>query len=300
MYNREYNELVWSLWHGAKKSTGGWRRANCPVCIFEGHGKEDRRLSLGIHEEGYWKCFRCETRGFLKELGGELYEDRVPNDIVRKTDTSIELDNGIPLPREYIPLWEEPGLSATLTQQGREYLLNERGFNKNHWRAAKIGYCPHGMYEGRVVVPVYDKYKIGTVGFAARLCSKHQEGERKTLFPQGMGTGEILYEEQLLYRRTNDPVFIMEGVFDVLPYHGKACCTFGKPTEAQYRLLLKAKRPVVLVFDSDTNNLSQGIRDRLKFEGKKALSIDLPNGKDPDEIDPNWLLTKANDLLKET
>ena len=294
--NQEYNDLVWEMWESALPSANGWRRANCPVCIYEGQLSDDHRQSLGIHEKGVWHCFRCESKGFLDQLGDDYLPDIVPEG-VREEETEKPCDE-IPLPENFLPIWEEPGLSSLLALEAREYLL-KRGFSQEHWKKAGIGFCPTGYFQDRVIVPVFNLEKTKTVGFAARLCRQHMPGERKTLFPQGMKTGEVLYEQHLLYERTDKPLLIMEGVFDVLPYFGQACCCFGKIGSKQYRLLLEAKRPLVIVFDADTNTLSWSVAQKLRLDGKVAGHVRLPNGKDPDEVDPNWLLEKANESIKQ-
>jgi len=283
----DYSSLIVDAWYSSTKSSNGFYRANCPVCDLNGLSV-DKNQSLGIHVTGGWHCFRCSQSGYVKDLPADT--------IVKSFKAEEEESSAIELPEEFKPLWEEPFLSAFSTNRFRKY-LEGRGFFKDTWFKAKIGACLDGRYGDRVIVPVMNSELTETVGFVARLCREPTDFEKKTLYPKGMKTGSVLYDEYLLTIDTDKPLLIVEGVMDALSFHGQACALFGKPSKAQKEKLILARRPIAICLDADAEKDSWALMAFLKFYNKKVGIINLPSGEDPNTVDKSVVYEQLNSLF---
>ena len=256
-----------------------WVRVSCPFCVTR-IGKDDRRCSFGVNcASGFFHCFRCGIKGKIK---GEEFDDAFSKPYVPTEKQEIEKPEG------YVPLWMEPGLNAEALSDARGYLRG-RGFGRKTWDAAKIGACYRGYFSNRIIVPIIEDCKW--YGFVAR--DWVGNAERKYLYPLGMNRTELLWQKYLLYEESNEPVIIVEGVFDALPYYGAAVACLGKPTHRQIEMIKQAKRPIAVVLDGDAWEEGYALSQRLRLNGNKAGYVKLPAGEDPGSVDCGWLLEEA-------
>lgn len=259
-------------------TTTGFARSNCPFCITK-VGKADKKGAFSVRvATGYYRCWRCGTTGRLKG-----YEDK--EEIVEGF-ADIKLCER---PEGFFALAEEPGRSALCLEPARDY-LHSRGVVEQVWGAAEIGACPIGKYANRVVVPVLtpDRDWIGFVG------RTWVDGtDRPYLNAAGMALGEFLFNHAALLVEAEDPVLVVEGVFDALALWPHAAAVLGQPKEAQIGALLEARRPVCVVLDGDVWEASRMLALRLRFEGQRAGFVRLPPKVDPDEVPREWLLGEA-------
>ena len=96
---------------------------------------------------------------------------------------------------------------------------------------------------------------------------------------------------------TDEPVMVVEGCFDALPYWPDAAALLGKPGEAQVRSLLEAKRPVVVVLDGDSWEEGMMLSMDLELQGQRSGYVRLPPKQDPNSVDHNWLRTEVMKCL---
>ncbi|OHD23863.1 MAG: hypothetical protein A2Y38_17390 [Spirochaetes bacterium GWB1_59_5] len=265
----------------AHQSRRGWWRAPCPFCdLF--HSKHDRKASFGINTEtGWYHCFRCGTKGKLPNIGEEIEErDRAlaaqPPAIMRA-------------PEDYTPLWEEPGKTAECLDAARDYLLNGRAtrITRKMWREAQIGACAVGRYAGRVIVPILDKDEDGNqtwLGWSGRAWWNKPKPKRPYIYPDDMARGEIIYNHGALHEVTDEPVIVVEGVFDAIACWPSGVALLGDISDSQYEALLLAKRPVAVVLDGDAIDKGWALSTRLRFNNVRAGCVLLPPTLDPDQI----------------
>ena len=262
-----------------------WVRICCPCCESL-TGKPDKRESMGVHSSGHYHCFKCGYKGFLKGYS----TDSTKYSPSTKQKTIIV--NPMPLPKEYIPLWK----GIPKVKDGLDYVLS-RGITIETIEAARIGCAVEGFFKDRIIFPVFDSNRDKTVGYVARLWRKKQEGEKVYLYPKGMRTGSFLYDQHLLYKKTNSPLLLVEGVLDALPYHGQACAFFGKPSRIQKKLLEKANRPLVIAMDSDALVDTKRLFNYLKGRNRIVDYIALPKGEDPNSVGVTWMMNKISNLV---
>lgn len=273
----------------------GWGRAKCPLCISR-VGTDDHRGGLGVDfSSGYFHCFRCKARGRLA-LAGTQDETAppLPGDRLGRPDIVVE-DPELGPPGDFEPLWKEPGRSALSLEPARKY-LRSRGVYSQTIEEAQIGACltdPPGAemkLAGRVVVPLLDI--AGTwLGWQARSWAA---GYRiKYLSATGMDREANVYNPAALTVETEDPLLVVEGIFDALPYWPDVVALLGKPSEGQINLLLSALRPLVVVLDGDAWIEGEMLAARLAFDGARATWIKLPPTRDPGDLEPSWVLEEA-------
>lgn len=287
-------------------SDGVWFRVNCPFCIGT-HGKDDKRWSLGIQRgSGAYHCFRCGTSGRLPagalpdELAGFVLAER-------KRDEPPPM---IQPPSGWTPLWFDPGLHAPTFTGARKY-LHARGFDLDAWTSARIGAVDRGVHkyttrEGeereqrvvrRVVVPVIASDGQTWLGWVARDWTGR--AMRKYLYPGGMARGSILFEQARLTEPDDgQPVLVVEGVFDALPYLGHVVACLGKPSHRHVELLKETRRPLAVCLDGDAWEEGYALAMRLRLAGARAGFVRLPATEDPCSVDHDWLRKAAADSIK--
>jgi hypothetical protein len=276
----------------AQPSGNGWRRANCPLCVYYGEPSEDTRQSFGIHDSGSWHCFRCGATGF----SGEGSESGLP---VESTPDFMEPPEG------FVPLASSDGQRSVALAPAREYLTS-RGVTLEMLERTGLGACASGFYAGRIVAPVFEpsgKYWLGFMsrvwlGGAALKAAQAQaakEGERflKYRYPNWPGRGRVLYNQAALTEKTDQPVLTGEGVFDVIHHLPSAVACLGKPSHDQLTLLLHGLRPVCFVLDGDAWKQARALALWMRLHDKPAGYIRLPPKVDPDEIPPEVLAEAA-------
>jgi hypothetical protein len=279
--SRRDEEVLFAV-AGRRPNSRGQVRANCPFCL-DRKGKADRRQSLGLNvHRGKWSCFRCDAYGWLRDA-----EERW---------ASVERQDEPPapsLPDEFVPLWRDPGATALSLDAARAY-LRKRGVGASIIEAARIGACSRGRLAERIVVPI-DRADGSLAGWVAR--TWHSDAERKYLYPSGMNRTGLVYNAAALDEETDIPVLVVEGVFDTFPFWPDAVAVLGSPTDSQVDVLASARRPVVVVLDGDAWEKGMWLAMRLRFDGAQAGHVRLPPGKDPDEVDLDWLRAAARDGL---
>lgn len=273
--------------HSAKFTTAsGHARANCPFC--EGRvGKADRKQCLGIHRAtGWFKCWRCGIKGRIND------EEYVP------PPEPAEKPDRPPMapPEGFYELAREPGRSALSLDDARDY-LRSRGFtDESVWKACRLGATVSGKYNNRLVIPVLSP-RDEWWGWVARDLTGHHE--KKYLNAPGMtlGSDGNLFNHSALLIETETPALVMEGGFDALAYWPDGVAVLGSPTDEQMMSLAMAPRPIVFVPDGDAWRSAWANAMKLRLDKQRAGFVKLPPGKDPDEVDRDWVRAEARESL---
>lgn len=266
---------------------GSWWRANCPFCL-DRVGKQDKDRCLSVHAGGGgFTCFRCHVRGRVKLSGDLVIEDAV----APPADVAI-----IDPPPGFVPVGEGSGRTAVSLEPARAYLRSRR-LDESIWQAACIGACATGPYAGRVVVPVLAADGRSWVGFSARLWEAKCDKRAKYRNATGEWKSRVVYNATALSLETEEPVYVVEGVFDALAHWPHAVAVLGDATDSQAAILATACRPVVVVPDGDAWLKGWALAMKLRLAGLSAGAIQLPAGVDPDEVDGAWLWEEAREAL---
>ncbi len=278
---RDRDQTILDAVAGRRPNGRGVVRANCPWCEMVAH-KIDRQQCLELNvTNGFWKCYRCESRGKLEELPYDFATLTAP-----KPGTVVAAP--VNLPEGFVPLWKEEA-GAQCCKPALRYLATR--VDARTIEQARIGACVRGRYNGRVIVPIYKGGKLA--GYVGRLWKKKcGPGDRKYLYNEGFARADVLYNEDALYVTTSEPVIVVEGVFDTFPFFPHAVAVLGTASPAQVEMMLGARRPIAIVFDGDAHLKATALAMALRLEGKQAVALRLPPGVDPDEC-PDEVTSRA-------
>ena len=281
---------------GRTPEHGGWTRTNCPLCLNHGEVREDTKMSLSVSQRGYYQCWRCGAKGWLADDDRAL----LPQD---EAQDSVEVV--FPPPQGFASLAELCG--SVFAQAVFDYLRSRR-LDVDLMEHVGMGACLTGWLAGRVVVPVLGPNgRSNWRGWVARDWTN--TAERRYLYPRGMKRGELLFNEAALHVETSEPLLVVEGIFDALPYWPDACACLGKPTDDQIELLVEARRPVVFALDGDAwvdawcaagklnIRTTSWVENHQLFDRKieagqitKPIGwVKLPPLEDPGSVDSAWL-----------
>ena len=286
MRGEEAREAVIAFTMKARTASSGWARGSCPFCLAR-LGKPDRRGSFGVNmRSGRYQCFRCAASGWIK-LGSHALPP-----LVGQAD-SEDAPRAIQPPEGFTELRSHDARASISFMSARRYVA-KRGLSDALVAEARVGACARGPHAGRVVVPVLaeDDTWLWWVG---RAWSK--VAERPYMYPKG-GRGDCLYNHTALLVETDEPVIVVEGVFDALAYWPHAIAVLGKPTHAQVHAMASARRPIAIVLDGDAWEEGEMLALRLRLDGQRAGSVKLPPRIDPDEVDKEWLRAEARASIR--
>lgn len=244
------------------------------------YGKPDRRRSLSYDQAtGWYRCFRCKTVGRIDSPDGPAYVAPVEN----SAPLEISPPEGFELLSEELEQTSHGGFLAG------QYLRSRNVF-PHMWKALGIGACLSGAYYGRVVVPIMDSAGKW-LGWVGRVWAK--KAETPYYYPPGMKRGNLLYNRTALDLLIQDPILVVEGVFDAIHLWPDGVAVLGKPSLPQLDMLLSSSRPVVFVLDGDAHDEAWGLMAKFRLAGKPSGYIKLPALKDPDDFDPEEIREMA-------
>lgn len=281
--------IIEGMLAGARSNFGSaWVKVNCEFCPYL-VGKTDTTRSFAFNRSssGY-TCFRCGVKGYLEGAPEHLQGATAPTDAqmaaLRKP------------PPGYVPLWTGMWAKSPMVEPAVAH-LEKRGIPRQLWEEAQIGYglsepweqTPEGKWTrnlayGRIIVPVLGDG--GWLGWSGRAVWPDCPKKDKYRTARNMERYHVLYNHAALLVETNDPVYVVEGVFDALFLWPDGVAVFGGVTEQHLWALAAAKRPVVFIPDGDAWEAGLAQMLRLRLEGQRAGCIRLPPKKDPDELDP--------------
>ena len=213
------------------------------------------------------------------------------------------------LPGGFYLLEEEPAKSSQAARPAIEF-LERRGIRAETRRRLRIGACvvPGGSrscvgrdYYGRIVIPIY-AVDGSLHGYVARAWRK--DHPMPYMYPRGMLRGEIVFGHEELWRQTDEPLLVVEGVLDAAYLGPGAVPALGIPSPEQLAVIVESERPVVLGLDGDAwlrgYALAQLVRAAQAAQGRKpSLSaLRLPGGTDPDEYPPEAIWEAARQAAR--
>lgn len=273
--------MIASLVAGRSPGRSGWVRVNCPLCVVR-TGKGDSRQSMGVSfASGWWHCFRCGSRG---KLEGSF--DEQPHEHDSDEPAPIEPPEG------FIELFGV-GETAVSLRPARDYVLRTRKVDPETARAAGIGACMKGKFAGRVVVPIRGEEGEWLWYVGRRWAAKC---ERPYLYPCGSRRG-LLYNAGALRAQTDEPVLVVEGVFDAIAHWPNAVAVLGKPTDDHLEALAAATRPVVVFLDGDAADEALALAYRLHLAGQRVGVVQPWARVDPDELSRDEVRQLAREAI---
>lgn len=266
----------------------------CPNCK---HYK--RKLNINI-TNGYYHCWVCNFSGksFKSLLGklnapSEYYKELCNISTIKFNNKTSSTDHKkLFLPSEMIPLYKSS------TDVGHKHALNycfSRGLSIHEIIRYNIGYCSTGVFQNRIIVPSYDC--DGNLNF---YCGRDIYDSRMK-YRLCDGSKDIIGFE--LFSNFNQPITLVEGVFDAFSVKYNVIPLFGKTLSKKLKLKLIDNRPprVNVLLDNDAMEQSLEICEFL-IQNRINAHLVLLDGKDPNEIGHinTWKNIDASDRIDES
>ena len=192
-----------------------------------------------------------------------------------KSDDSVKFQQTLSLPKEYIPLWEKQN-----TPEYKRAMLYLKKRNIDLFDIIKygIGYCEDGMYSGRIIVPSFDdggnlNYFVGRSFYDTKLKYKNPAVSKNIV---GFD----------LFINWNEPIVLVEGVFDAIAIKRNAIPLFGKtiPDNLMRKIIQNKVKEIYLCLDKDALTDALNISQTLMNTGIRVGMVDLPDDTDPSSI----------------
>ncbi len=247
----------------------------CPFCS---HYK--KKLQVNLHTQK-WHCWVCNAKG--TGLYGLLKKSNASQDMlasakeitvgrVDKKDAYVESKQ---LPSQFRPLhinWNTPHYKNAIN-----YVVNVRGLTPLDVLRYNIGYCEEGEYSGMIIVPSYDgdnmlNYFVGRSYYDVGYKHKNPIWSKDV----------IGFENQIDF---NQPVILVEGVFDAITTKRNAIPLFGKKIMPTLRQTIISKKTPKLYISLDKDAAESALVELEYFmdSGIEVYFVTL-TGKDPNEI----------------
>ena len=253
----------------------------CPFC---NHSKPKLEVKLTTDEKGKnpWECWVCNTRGLtirslLKQLQIPKSEAQEILSCVRKGEGDYYQfeDNTVTLPEEFQPLHSAPTTSI-IANRVRRY-LHKRGLTDKDFIKYNIGYVTKGEYADRIVVPSYDENNKLNF-FVART---YENAFLKYKNPSA-SKDIVAFENTINW---NQPIIIVEGVFDAIAARRNAVPILGKSLSKSLmqKLVSNKVKDIYIALDKDALKRALYYCEQFLSMGKKVYLIDMED-KDPSDM----------------
>ena len=250
---------------------------HCPFCK---HHK--RKFNLNLETEK-WHCWVCSVKGrTISSLFKKLNVSReIISRLSKLTGKAIKVDDNkkyddLSLPSEYIPLYLANKKSPEY-KNAINYLLG-RDLSGTDILRYGIGYCESGRYSGMIIIPSYDC--DGNLNFFTGR-SYYKDATYKHNNPR-VSKDIIGFD---LYINWDEPITIVEGVFDAIAVRHNAIPLFGKLMldSLKTKIIKNKVNRINIALDSDA--LEHSIKMAEYFMGldKEVHIIDLGES-DPSEL----------------
>ena len=156
--------------------------------------------------------------------------------------------------------------------------LKQRGITKEDILKYGVGYCEEGAYSSRIIIPSYDSmgnlnYFVGRDIYDSKLKYKNPPISKDV----------IGFE---LFVNWDEPIVLVEGVFDAITIRRNAIPLFGKtiPKSLERKIIENNVKDIYISLDNDALQDALKICERFMKQGRNVYMIDIPDGKDPSSI----------------
>lgn len=258
---------------------------HCPKCE---HHK--RKLSINI-EKDCWKCWVCDWSGRnltkIVRRYGDVYNKKKWSELVNKVELASfeekmfaeveeEPEQRVELPKEFQSLANK---SVPRSAGPALRYLRERGIKKDDIIRWKIGYCPHGDFAKRIIIPSFSLNGHSNY-FIARSYDGHW---KRYLNPKA--SRNIVFNH--LFLDFEDDLTIVEGAFDAIVAGPNAVPLLGSTLRESSRLFQEIVRndtTVYMALDPDARKKEDKIMGLLLKYGIEVYKVSLNEYNDVGEM----------------
>ena len=229
-----------------------------------------------------WHCWVCGMKGnglynlFRKTGASQDILQAAKEVSVGKINTTNNEETVVKqLPSEFRPLhinWNTPHYKNAL-----HYVINVRGLTPLDVLRYNVGYCEEGEYSGMIIVPSYDannqlNYFVGRSFYGGAFKHKNPTWSKDV----------IGFENQVDF---NQPLTLVEGVFDAITTKRNVVPLFGKKIMPTLRQTIITKRVPKLYISLDQDAVENALTE-LEYFMNNGIEVYFVNltGKDPNEL----------------
>jgi DNA primase len=261
---------------------------DCPVCSYElkgldhGDGKGNFEVNVAKNAFKCWACYEThQTHGNLytlfKRWGNkaqfEKMELLMPDEYIPVEKKWQKME----LPTEYIKFFDAPDYLkySHLYRQAENY-IKSRSITEQQIQKFNIGFCLEGYYEGRIIIPSYDRDLKLNYFIARSFCGhrnkyKNPEAEKDKIF----------FNEYLI--DFSKDIYLVEGIFDSI-FVPNSIPMLGKYLSEMLwqRLYNEALADIYICLDGDAYNDAERLYYKLNGGRlhRRIKLIRLPVDKD--------------------
>jgi DNA primase len=273
----------------------------CPFC---NHHKP--KMSINV-EKNVYKCWICDSRGkdvwrIVRKFGDTTDKrkwksfsgDVDLNDSLYDSIFGIDVEEKqtIDLPEEFISLANK---KQSISSKRPMRYLADRGVTKKDIIRWKIGYCSHGEYKNRIIIPSFDK--DGDVNY---FVSRSYSGDWMK-YKNPDASKDVVFNE--LNIDWKDKIFLVEGVFDAIKAGTDTVPLLGSTLNENSKLFQKIVEndtAIYLALDPDAEKKSMHIIKSLLQHGIEIHKIDIGDEEDVGDMTPEHFSSIAKTALQFT
>ena len=270
---------------GACTKSGSEYLFHCPFCD---HHK--KKLSVNVSKDKY-KCWICDRAGsthrLVKRLGSFLQQQKWKEltGVVEVSEfEKIILEQNIPeepeeeaileLPEEFVSLCNK---NSSATAMPLNYLAR-RDIYKQDILRWKMGYCPKGQYEGRIIIPSFNM--DGQVNYF--IARTYDKSWRKYMNPPE--SKDIIFNELMVDWESD--IVITEGVFDAIKIENSIPILGSSLREGSklFQQIIKYDPAVYMALDPDAETKEYKMIESLLKYGIEVYKVPIKPYKDAGEM----------------
>ena len=290
MINHDLLHLLEQVLGKGKKTSGNNYSFFSP---FVSHYKPKLEIDLSVNSKNknFWHCWVSNEKGrTIQSLFKRIRVDRQHYETLNRIlktkalhtwNHTDEKEEELRLPQEFIRLTDFGSIKDITTgmqiRQAVSY-LKSRGILPTDIFRYNIGYCPSGIYGGRIIVPSYDE-NFNLNFFVSRTIFEDVNAKYKN---PPVSKDVVGFESFINW---NEPITLVEGVFDAITARFNAIPLFGKIVQPllKERILIRKPPKVIVALDNDATKDAIKICEWLVSNGIKTSIAKLPD-KDINEF----------------
>lgn len=290
MINHDLLHLLEQVLGKGKKTSGNNYSFFSP---FVSHYKPKLEIDLSVNSknQNFWHCWVSNEKGrTIQSLFKRIRVDRQHYETLNRIlktkalhtwNHTDEKEEELRLPPEFIRLTDFGSIKDITTgmqiRQAVSY-LKSRGILPTDIFRYNIGYCPSGIYGGRIIVPSYDE-NFNLNFFVSRTIFEDVNAKYKN---PPVSKDVVGFESFINW---NEPITLVEGVFDAITARFNAIPLFGKIVQPllKERILIRKPPKVIVALDNDATKDAIKICEWLVSNGIKTSIAKLPD-KDINEF----------------
>ena len=260
---------------------------------FVSHYKPKLEINLASNakNQNFWHCWVSNEKGrTIQSLFKRIRVDRGHYETLNRIlktkalhtwNHTDEKEEELRLPSEFIRLTDFGSIKDITTgmqiRQAVSY-LKSRGILPTDIFRYNIGYCPSGIYGGRIIVPSYDE-NFNLNFFVSRTIFEDVNAKYKN---PPVSKDVVGFESFINW---NEPITLVEGVFDAITARFNAIPLFGKIVQPllKEKILIRKPPKVIVALDNDATKDAIKICEWLVSNGIKTSIAKLPD-KDINEF----------------